>query len=187
MMLTGQDIFGSTLGIIGMGRIGEAVARRAKGFSMKVLYHNRTRKEQVEKEFGVTYVDQEPLLRDSDFVCVLTPLTPETKYLIDTEELSLMKKTAVLINTSRGGVVNEEALYQALKNKDIWAAGLDVFEEEPVALDHPLLSLPNVVALPHIGSASYKTRMKMAELAADHLIDGVLGKVPSCLVNDVKK
>jgi len=181
--LTGQDVFGSTLGIIGMGRIGEAVARRAAGFGMNIIYYNRNRNLEAENQLGVIYRDLETLLRQSDFVCILTPYSPETKNLIDREQFTWMKKTAVLINTSRGGVVNEDALYDALVRQQIWAAGLDVFEQEPVPLDHPLLSLSQVVALPHIGSASIQTRMRMAELAAENLIDGLQGKRPKYLVN----
>jgi glyoxylate reductase len=183
MQLTGQDVYGATLGIIGMGRIGEALVKRAKGFDMKVLYHNRSRKPEAEKELGLEYTDMETLLRESDFVCVLTPFTPETINMMDREQLSIMKKTSILINTARGGIVNEEALYDALKNGTIWAAGLDVFEHEPISLDHPLLTLPNVVTLPHIGSASIKTRLKMANLAADNLLQALNGEVPINLVN----
>jgi glyoxylate reductase len=183
MLLTGQDIHGATLGIIGLGRIGEAVARRAKGFNMKILYHNRSRKEDVEKELGLTYVDFTSLLKESDFVCVLTPYTPETHHLIGQDELSLMKDTAVLINTARGGIINEEALYDALNNKTIWAAGLDVFEQEPVPTTHPLLTLSNLVALPHIGSASIQTRKEMALLAAKNLLQALQGESPTHLVN----
>lgn len=183
MLLTGQDVYGATLGIIGLGRIGEAVARRAKGFDMKVLYYNRSRKPEAEEQLGLKYADLETLLRESDFVCVMTPYTPETRNLIDREQLSLMKRSAVIINTARGGIVNEEALYEALKNGTIWAAGLDVFEQEPISPDHPLLTLPNVVTLPHIGSASIRTRMKMAHLAADNLLQALAGKIPVNLVN----
>jgi glyoxylate reductase len=182
MQLAGQDIYGATLGIIGMGRIGEALAKRAKGFDMKLFYHNRSRKQHTEQELGLEYVDMDTLLQNSDFVCILTPYTPETKDLIGERELSLMKNTAILVNTARGGIVNDEALYHALKDGSIWAAGLDVFEEEPVSLDHPLLTLPNVVTLPHIGSASIQTRMKMAELAADNLILGVQDQTPKHVV-----
>lgn len=185
MLLTGQDVYGATLGIIGMGRIGEGLAKRAKGFAMRVLYYNRTRKPETEKELGVAYADMETLLRESDFVCVMTPYNPETNNLIGARELSMMKKTAILINTARGGIVNEEALYHALKKGEIWAAGLDVFEQEPVALDHPLLTLPNVVALPHIGSASEKTRTTMANLAAENLLTALAGKTPPNLVNSI--
>jgi glyoxylate reductase len=185
LLLTGQDIHGATLGIIGLGRIGESVARRAKGFDMNILYHSRSRKPEAEKELGITYTSLETLLKESDFVCVLTPFTPETKNLIGKEELALMKKTSILINTARGGIVNEEALYDTLKSGGIWAAGLDVFAEEPVPLNHPLLTLPNVVVLPHIGSASLKTRIKMADVAAENLIAALEGRIPRNLVNKV--
>jgi glyoxylate reductase len=183
MLLTGQDIYGATLGIIGMGRIGEALVKRTKGFDMKVLYHNRSRNLEAEQTLGVTYVEKEVLLRESDFVCVLVPYSPETKNLIGNDELALMKKTAALINTSRGGIVNESALYNALIQGTIWAAGLDVFESEPVSKEHPLLILPNVVALPHIGSASVKTRLEMANLAARNLCQALAGEIPQHLVN----
>lgn len=169
MQLTGMDVFGATLGIVGMGRIGEAVARRAKGFGMDVLYHNRTRKPEAEEMFGFVYSDLDELLSTSDYVVLLTPLTPETKGLIGERELSLMKETAVLVNVGRGGIVDEQALYEALVENKIWAAGLDVFEQEPVPLDHPLLSLPNVTVLPHIGSASIRTRLKMMAMNADDI------------------
>ncbi|PZE21275.1 2-hydroxyacid dehydrogenase [Paenibacillus xerothermodurans] len=183
MQMTGQDVYGATLGIIGMGRIGEAVARRALGFGMKVLYFNRSRKLDSEREYGVTYCELSTLLTESDFVVTLTPHTPETANLIDREQLALMKSTAVLINPGRGGIVNEAALYEALAGGQIWAAGLDVFEHEPVSPDHPLLTLPNVVALPHIGSASVQTRKKMAMMAAQNVILGVTGRMPNELVN----
>jgi len=184
-LLTGQDIYGATIGIIGMGRIGEAVARRTKGFNMNLLYHNRSRKPDVEQELGATYVSMETLLSESDFVVVMTPYTAETKNLITAEQLKLMKKNAILINTARGGIVNEADLYEALVNGVIWGAGLDVFEKEPVPTDHPLLTLPNVVTLPHIGSASIATRMKMADLAAENLILALKGEKPKHLVNKI--
>ncbi|WP_102348887.1 2-hydroxyacid dehydrogenase [Bacillus sp. Marseille-P3661] len=183
LLLSGQDIHGSTLGIIGLGSIGQAVARRAKGFNMNVLYYNRSRKLEAEKELGVQYVEKDQLLQESDFVVLLTPFTSETKHLIDAKELSLMKNTAILINTSRGEVVNEVALYESLKEGQIWAAGLDVFQQEPVPTDHPLLTLPNVVTLPHIGSASMQTRTAMAYLAADQLMDGLKGIAPKNTIN----
>ncbi|MFC6601044.1 2-hydroxyacid dehydrogenase [Ectobacillus funiculus] len=182
MQLAGQDIYGATLGIIGMGRIGEALARRAKGFNMNILYSNRSRKPVVEEELGVQYAEMDRLLQESDFVCIMTPYTAETKNLIGERELSLMKSTSILINTARGGIVNENALYHALRSGSIWAAGLDVFEQEPVPLDHPLLTLPNVVTLPHIGSASIKTRMRMAELAAENLILAIRNQTPKNIV-----
>lgn len=183
MQLTGQDIYGATLGIVGLGRIGEALAKRSKGFDMRILYHNRSRKIEAEETLGLTYTSLENLLQEADFVCVMTPLTPETRGLIGSNELSLMKKSGILINTARGGIVDEAALYEALVGGTIWAAGLDVFEQEPVDRSHPLLTLPNVVTLPHIGSASIKTRTTMAELAADNLIDALEGRIPRNLVN----
>lgn len=178
MQLTGQDVYGATIGIIGMGQIGEAIARRAKGFNMNVLYYNRSRKVAVEKELGAAYCELNDLLRQSDFVVVMTPYTKETHNLISYKELALMKPTAILINTSRGGIVDEEALYEALVEKKIWAAGLDVFEKEPVSPDYKLLHLDNVVALPHIGSASVVTRMKMAKLAAYNLLEALKQRTP---------
>jgi glyoxylate reductase len=182
MELTGQDIYGSTLGIIGMGEIGEAVARRAKGFAMNVLYHNRNRKLAAEQKLDVQYNELEDLLKTCDFVVVMTPYMPETRDLISYKELSIMKPTSILINTSRGGIVNEDALYRALVEKKIWGAGLDVFEQEPISPNHKLLQLPNVTALPHIGSASIATRMKMAQLAAFNLLEALKQHTPPNLV-----
>ena len=176
MQLTGQDIYGATLGIVGMGRIGEAVAKRAIGFDMNVVYHNRRRNQEAESRLDLQFKEFEDLLKESDFVCVMTPLTSETEDLIGGEQLEMMKRSAVLINTARGGIVNEDALYEALTNGIIWAAGLDVFKEEPVPLDHPLLRLSNVVTLPHIGSASVKTRLRMAEVAAMNLLKVLEGE-----------
>ncbi|CEH29025.1 2-ketogluconate reductase [Aneurinibacillus migulanus] len=173
MLLTGQDIYGATLGIIGMGRIGESVARRATGFDMKILYHNRSRRPEVEETLGAVYCSMEDLLKKSDFVVLLVPASSETRHLMGEAEFKQMKPSAVFINASRGSNVDEEALYNALRTGTIWGAGLDVFETEPVASDHPLLSLPNLVALPHIGSASIHTRIKMAVLAAQNLIAGL--------------
>jgi glyoxylate reductase len=178
MQLTGQDIHGATLGIIGLGRIGEALVKRAKGFDMQVLYHNRSRKQEVEQELGIHYRELKDLLQQSDYVCLLLPYSPEVHHLIGKKELSLMKSNAILINTARGGLVDEDALYHALVNGEIWSAGLDVFEQEPVPVDHPLLTLPNVVTLPHIGSASVKTRMKMALLAVDNMVKVLNGDEP---------
>ncbi|MGW6666346.1 2-hydroxyacid dehydrogenase [Peribacillus sp. NPDC055009] len=185
MQLTGLDIHGATLGIIGLGRIGEALVRRAKGFDMKVLYSSRSRKYEQEYELGINYTSLENLLLESDFVCVMVPYTTETKNLIGSEQLSLMKENAVLINTARGGIVNEIALYKAIKNREIWGAGIDVFENEPVSLDHPLLTLPNVVTLPHIGSASIATRTKMANLAVTNLMTALQNEKPQNLLNDI--
>ncbi|GAA0500096.1 D-glycerate dehydrogenase [Salinibacillus aidingensis] len=174
-LMAGADIHHKTIGIVGMGRIGEAVARRARGFEMNVLYHNRSRKEEVENNLGVQYVSFDELIRTADFVVSMTPLTKETEHMFDDSVFKKMKSSAIFINTSRGGVVNEEDLYQALKNHDIQAAGLDVFRNEPIAENHPLLKLDNVTALPHIGSATYETRSKMIELCLkniDHILKG---------------
>jgi glyoxylate reductase len=178
LLLTGMDVYGTTMGIIGLGRIGEALAKRANGFGMKILYHNRSRKLEAERNLGITYVELETLLKESDFVCIMTPYTPETHNLIGAAELSLMKPTAVLINTARGGIVNENALYHALKSRTIWAAGLDVFEKEPISASHALFELPNVVMLPHIGSASIKTRNKMAEIAVENMLRVLANEPP---------
>lgn len=183
MFMTGQDVHGATIGIIGMGAIGTAVARRARGFDMKILYHDPYRREDVERELGAEYRDLDSLLRESDFVVTMTPLTPQTRGLIGERELSLMKPSAVLVNPSRGGVVDEDALYRALKEGRLWAAGLDVFAQEPVPADHPLLTLPNVVVLPHIGSASIPTRKAMARLCAENLIAALTGGNPPTPVN----
>ena len=166
--LRGLDVWGKRLGIVGMGRIGQAVARRARGFGMEILYHNRSRKEDAEAELGARYLGLEDLLRACDFVSIHTPLTEETRHLIGESELELMKPTAVLVNTSRGPVVDEGSLADALESGRIFAAGLDVYEEEPKV--HPrLLGLEKVVLAPHIGSASMETRDRMATLAAENL------------------
>ncbi|AMQ08058.1 MULTISPECIES: D-glycerate dehydrogenase [Sporosarcina] len=182
MRFTGMDVGGATLGIIGMGRIGEAVARRAKGFDMQVLYHNRNRKPDAEAEYGLEFRELDTLLKEADFVIILAPFTPETAGMIGARELDLMKNTGVLINVARGGIVDEAALYDALKNGAIWAAGLDVFEKEPIPLDHPLLTLPNVTVLPHIGSASIKTRLAMMNLNAQAITDVLEGRKPKGIV-----
>ncbi|NYF23354.1 D-glycerate dehydrogenase [Sporosarcina sp. JAI121] len=178
MQYTGMDVSGATIGIIGMGRIGEAVARRAKGFDMRVLYNNRNRKREAEAEHGFEFMELDRLLAEADFVVTLAPHTPETVGLISARELGLMKSTAVLINVSRGGIVDETDLYEALKDGTIWAAGLDVFETEPVPLDNPLLTLPNVTVLPHIGSASIKTRLAMMNLNAQAITAVLEGREP---------
>lgn len=176
-MLTGPDVWGKKLGIIGFGRIGQAVARRAKGFGMEILYTARSRKEDVEREFGARYLELDELLRESDFVTIHTPLTEETTHLIGAPELEKMKPEAVLVNTSRGPVVNEAALAGALEEKRIFATGLDVYEKEPEV--HPkLLELENVVLAPHIGSASIETRDKMAKMAAENLSAVLRGEEP---------
>ena len=175
--LRGLDVWGKKLGILGMGRIGQAVARRARGFGMEILYHNRSRNQDAENELGARYLGLEDLLGESDFVSIHTPLTDETRHLIGAEELERMKPEAVLVNTSRGPVVDEGALADALENGRIFAAGLDVYEEEPKV--HPkLLELENVVLAPHIGSASMETRDRMATLAAENLRAVLLGEQP---------
>jgi glyoxylate reductase len=181
--LLGTDVYGSTLGIVGMGRIGQAVARRALGFNMRVLCFSRNRNSSLEKELGVTYVDFQTLLRESDIVTLHVPLTNETTHLIGKDEFELMKEDSVLVNTSRGKVVDEDALYRALKTGKIGGAGLDVFREEPIPKESPLLRLDNVVIAPHIGSASIKTRATMSRMCAENLIAALEGQRPPNIVN----
>lgn len=182
-LLIGAEVYGKTLGLIGAGRIGRAVAKRAQGFDMKVLYHNRSRLAiDVEKEYNLEYVDLERLLKESDFISLHCPLTPETKYLIGEVELEMMKSTAILINTARGPVVDEVALVEALQNKVIYAAGLDVFEDEP-ALKPGLAELPNVVLAPHIASAGIETRAKMVDMVVNDVLAVLQGERPRNLVN----
>lgn len=183
MMFQGRDIYGATLGIVGLGRIGSSIAKRAKGFDMKVLYHDVVRRQDLEKELGIEYTEVDTLLRQADFVTVNVPLLKETHHLIDETKLKLMKKTAILINNARGPVMDEKALYKALKEGWIAGAGLDVFEQEPTPSSNPLLTLDNVVVAPHISSASFETRSKMAEMVAENLIAFFEGKVPPNLVN----
>jgi len=183
LFMTGPELKGKTLGIIGLGGIGTAVARKVKGFGMRVIYYSRHRKEDIEKELGIEYVDLETLLKESDFVSLHTALTKETYHMIGERELKMMKKTAYLINTARGGVVDTEALIKALKEGWIAGAALDVFEQEPLPLDHPLTKLDNVVLAPHIGSATIEARTKMAEMSAKNLLYVLQGKMPLSLVN----
>lgn len=182
-LMLGQDIGGATLGIVGLGRIGQAVARRAKGFDMRLLYTDVSPKPEAEAEVEAEFVDLPTLLKAADFVSIHTPLTEETHHLIGAEELALMKPSAVLVNTARGPVVDGAALAEALREGRIFAAGLDVFEREPIDLDDPLLELDNVVLLPHIGSGSVATRTRMANMAAANLIAGIKGQRPPNLVN----
>ena len=182
MQLTGPDVWGKKLGVVGFGRIGQAVARRARGFDMEILYHDQYRIESAEKESGVRYVELDELLRTCDFISVHTPLTDETHHLIGATELGRMKPEAVLINTSRGPVVDEAALADALAEGRIFAAGLDVYEKEPEV--HPkLLELENAVLAPHIGSASVETRDRMAVLAAENIVAVLSGEEPKTPVN----
>jgi len=183
MLLLGQDIHHSTLGIVGLGRIGIEVARRAKGFQMHVLYHNRARREDVERKLGVEYVATlSELLSRSDFVSLHVPLTKDTKGMIGPTEFSMMKPTSILVNTSRGQVVDQKALYNALKSGQIVAAAIDVTEVEPIPVDDPLLTLENIIIAPHMASASTATRAKIATMAAANLIAGLQGeKLPNCV------
>ncbi len=185
MGLLGQDIHHATLGIIGLGRIGLEVAKRARGFDMRILYYSRTRKSpEEEARLGLEYVDKLPdLLKRSDFISLHVPLTTETMRLIGKKEFAMMKPTAVFVNASRGLVVDQSALYEALKNRTIFSAGIDVTEVEPIPMDDPLLTLPNLVIAPHIGSASFPTRRTMAMMAAENLLAGLRGEVPPHCVN----
>ncbi|MEI3611637.1 2-hydroxyacid dehydrogenase [Pseudogracilibacillus sp. SO30301A] len=177
-MLAGSDIHHKTIGIVGMGRIGEAVAKRAKGFNMDILYHNRSRNLEVENELNATYVSFEDLLKESDFVVSLVPLSEATVDMFDKKAFQTMKSSGIFINASRGGVVDEDALFEALDKKIIRAAGLDVFKQEPISSTHPLTKLTNVVLLPHIGSASLATREKMLKLCLENIDLVFQGKQP---------
>ncbi|WP_274654677.1 2-hydroxyacid dehydrogenase [Paenibacillus humicola] len=184
--LFGVDVHHASLGIIGMGRIGDAIARRAKfGFGMNVSYFNRSRRESAEREYGAVRMSLDELLRTSDFVLLMTPLTPETTRMIGRDQFRMMKESAIFINASRGPTVDEEALTEALREGWIRAAGLDVFEREPVSPDNPLLELPNVVTVPHIGSATARTRFDMAMLAARNLVLAVTGGTPPNVVPEL--
>ena len=186
-LLLGADLVGSTLGIVGLGRIGQAVARRARGFEMKVLYYSRHRQElALERSLGVEYAELETLLSKSDFVTLHASLSTETSGLISDRSLELMKSSAILINTARGAMVDQQALYRALTNKGIAGAALDVTEPEPIPFNSPLLKLDNVIITPHIGSASYRTRTKMAQMAVNNLIAGLEAKrLPNCVNHEV--
>lgn len=180
----GTDVHGKTLGIIGMGRIGEALAQRGHfGFGMPVIYHSHSPKPAVEQRFDAQYRSLPELLQQADFVCLTLPLTAETEGLIGAEQFALMRPETIFINISRGKVVDEAALIQALRDGQIRAAGLDVFEREPLNTDSPLLQLNNVVATPHIGSATHETREAMATCAVDNLLAALAGERPKNLVN----
>ena len=181
MLLLGNEIFGATLGLVGFGRIGKAMALRATGFNMRVIYYDPSEQEQ-DNDLNAKSVDFETLLEESDFISLHTPLTPDTRHLINAHALSSMKRSAVLVNTARGPVVDMDALYEALKEKRIFAAGLDVTDPEPLPADHPLLTLDNLVIAPHIASASITARSNMAFLAAKNLIAGLKGeRLPHCV------
>lgn len=176
-LLLGADITGATLGVIGFGRIGQAVARRASGFDMKIIYTSKNRcDKELEKKLNAEFVSFETLLKQSDFVTIHTPLTSDTYHLFGKTQFELMKRSAIFINTARGSIVNQEELYNALVNKQIAGAAIDVTDPEPIKSDSPLLSLNNLIIAPHIGSASYKTRKKMADMAIENLISGLKGE-----------
>nr|WP_314574455.1 D-glycerate dehydrogenase [uncultured Pseudomonas sp.] len=179
----GTDVYGKTLGIVGMGNIGAAVARRGRlGFNMPILYSGNSRKTAIEQELGAQFRTLDQLLAESDFVCLVVPLSEKTKHLISTRELGLMKKSAILVNIARGPIVDEPALIEALQNGTIRGAGLDVYEKEPLP-ESPLFKLSNAVTLPHIGSATHETRQAMADRAYDNLRAALLGEKPQDLVN----
>jgi glyoxylate reductase len=181
--MLGMGLEGKVLGVVGLGRIGRAVARRGRAFGMGIVYHNRHRApSEIEEELGARYRTLDDLLAEADVITIHTSLSDETRHLIDADRLARMKSTAVFVNASRGPVVDEASLVEALRRGQIFAAGLDVYEQEPRV--HPgLLELENVVLAPHIGSATIETRMAMADLAAENLIEGVEGRRPPCLVN----
>ncbi len=179
--LLGADVWGATLGIVGLGRIGTAVARRAQGFSMRVLYHDAMRRSDLEATLGVEFAALDTLLAQSDFVTLHCPLVPETHHLIDAQRLRRMKSTAILVNAARGPVVETDALVQALQEGWIRAAALDVTDPEPLPADHPLVTLPNCIVVPHIGSATVTARNLMATRAAENLLAGLQGeRLPYC-------
>ena len=180
-LLLGSDLWGATLGIVGMGRIGAAVARRASGFSMRVVYTSRSPKPDVEERTAAAYQDLGDLLAGADHVVITASYTPETHHLIDAEALAMMKESAVLVNIARGPLVDPDALYRALRSGVIGAAALDVTDPEPIPADHPLLGLRNCLVVPHLGSASRNTRLAMATRAAENLAAGLRGdQVPWC-------
>ena len=184
MIMLGQDIHRATLGVVGLGRIGKEVAKRAKGFDMKVLYYDPIRRSEVEEQLGVEYIPElSTLLSQSDFVSLHLPLCRETHHLIGVPQLAMMKSTAILVNTSRGPIIDQKALYEALKSRQIFAAAVDVTEVEPISPEDPLLTLENIIIVPHIASASFATRTKMATMAAANLIAGLNGQIPPNCVN----
>ncbi len=175
-LLTGVDLHNATLGLIGFGRIGQAMAKRASGFDMRVLYYDQYRREDLEKSMGVTYADMDTLLRESDFVSIHTDLNATTRHMFNHDAFAKMKSSAIVINSARGPIIDPDALYNALSSGTIRAAALDVTEPEPILMDSPLVNLPNCLIVPHIASATIATRGKMAEMAAKNLIAGVNGE-----------
>jgi glyoxylate reductase len=186
MLLLGHDIHGATLGLVGFGRIGRAVAKRARGFGMRIMFYDNAPCLEGIEEYNVECVDFDTVLQESDFVSLHTPLTDDTYHMMSDRQFDLMKPTAILINSSRGPVVDPEALYRALKAGKIAYAALDVTEPEPISMDDPLLTLPNCLIVPHIASASVKTRGKMAQMAAENLLAGLRGeRLPNCVNPEV--
>jgi glyoxylate reductase len=183
MLCLGYDLHGATLGLVGLGRIGAAVAKRARGFEMRLLYYDVNRQPSLEQELGLVFTDLETLLSESDFISLHTPLTSETYHMIGAEQFGLMKETAIFVNTSRGQVVDQAALYDALLSGSIAGAGLDVTDPEPIDPDDPLLELDNCLVVPHIASASIATRTLMATMAAENLVAGLQGRMPRNPVN----
>jgi glyoxylate reductase len=182
-VLLGQDVHGACLGLVGLGGVGLEVAKRARGFGMRILYFDHRGRPREERRYGLVPTDLDQLLREADFVSLHVPLTSETRHLIGERELSLMKPTAILVNTARGPVVDQQALYRFLKERRITAAALDVTEVEPIPMDDPLLTLDNVIIAPHIASASVATRARMASVAADNLLAALRGEEPPNCVN----
>ncbi|UCH86783.1 MAG: D-glycerate dehydrogenase [Dehalococcoidia bacterium] len=182
-ILLGQDVYEATLGVVGLGGVGLEVAKRGRGFGMRVLYCDSTRRPKEERRYGLACVKLDQLLAESDFVSLHTPLTPETHHLIGERELALMKPTAVLVNTARGAIVDQRDLWRFLKDGRIAAAAIDVSEQEPIAPDDPLLGLDNIIITPHIASASVATRLGMARMAVDNLLTALRGQVPPQCVN----
>lgn len=182
--LYGDDVHHKTLGIIGMGRIGHVIAKRAHlGFDMPILYHSRTKKPRAEEQFNAKHLELDDLLKQSDFIILITPLTKETSNMIGKREFDLMKESAIFINGSRGGTVVESELIKALQDKKIKAAGLDVFKNEPVEKDNPLLKMEHVITLPHVGSSTLETELAMSMHATNDLIKGLTGEEPESLIN----
>jgi glyoxylate reductase len=179
----GQDVYGSTLGIVGMGRIGSAMAKRAAGFNMRVIYSDHSQNENLERELGIEFAGFEQVLTESDFISVHVPLTPDTRHLFGKKEFVMMKDSAILVNTSRGPVVDTDALVDALNNCEIWGAGLDVTDPEPLPADHPLLKIDKAIVCPHIASASGTTRGRMAQLAAENIKAVLAGTTPPRCLN----
>jgi glyoxylate reductase len=182
-VLLGQDMSGSTVGIVGMGGIGIEVARRARALGMRILYFSRTRKPDLERRHRMAFRELKALLGESDFISLHAPLTSDTRHMIDANALALMKPTAILVNTARGPLVDQAELYRALSEGRIGGAALDVTDPEPMGADDPLLSVPNLIVTPHIASASVATRSRMATLAAENLLEALTGKVPEHAVN----